>query len=82
MPWYESNDGEGLTDWLNGKNKYSLGGETSVEAQVDDPDSMLNHYKELLSQSVRPSPSLLSYHGMGSRMFWSGFMPCKPTSSP
>ena len=49
MPWYESNEGEGLTDWLNGKNKYSLGGETSVEAQVDDPDSMLNHYKELLS---------------------------------
>ena len=19
MPWYESNEGEGLTDWLNGK---------------------------------------------------------------
>ena len=49
MPWYESNEGEGLTDWLNGENKYSLGGETSVEAQVDQPDSMLNHYKELLS---------------------------------
>lgn len=48
MPWYESNQGEGLTDWLEGKNQYSLGGETSVEAQTDEPDSILNHYRELL----------------------------------
>lgn len=48
MPWYESNEGPGLTDWLEGKNKYSLGGETSVEAQEDDPASILSHYKELL----------------------------------
>ncbi|WP_050697777.1 alpha-amylase family glycosyl hydrolase [Anaeromassilibacillus senegalensis] len=48
MPWYESNKGPGLTDWLEGKNKYSLGGETSVEAQEDDPASILSHYKELL----------------------------------
>ncbi|WP_195985114.1 alpha-amylase family glycosyl hydrolase [Clostridium sp. D33t1_170424_F3] len=48
MPWYESNEGPGLTDWLAGKNQYSLGGETSVEAQEDDPASILSHYKELL----------------------------------
>ena len=52
MPWYIepfNEDGsakEGLANYS--VPVYSLGGEASVEAQIDDPASLLNHYKELI----------------------------------
>ncbi len=52
MPWYESNEGPGQTNWkpksnASWKNVYSLGGDVSVEAQAKDPSSILSRYKEL-----------------------------------
>ena len=53
MPWFEepfAEDGtpkEGLAAYGE-ETLYSLGGEASVEAQIDDPDSLYAHYKELI----------------------------------
>jgi alpha-amylase len=46
--WYaDETGGQGQTSWE--RSMYSKGGEASVEAQVDDPESMLSHYRKLVS---------------------------------
>lgn len=61
MAWFEepfTEDGtsqDGLANYSDVV--YSLGGEQSVEAQLDDPNSMLAHYKEVI-QTRKAIPAL------------------------
>ncbi len=51
MPWFERPFAGGVPqEGLANYNtvKYSLGGKSSVEAQSDDPASLLSHYKEVI----------------------------------
>ena len=63
MPWFEEPfeaDGsakEGLANY--GETLYSLGGEASVEAQIDQPDSLYAHYKEVIHARKR-IPALMN----------------------
>ncbi|MCI7813618.1 MAG: alpha-amylase family glycosyl hydrolase [Robinsoniella sp.] len=63
MAWFEEpfdaegNAKEGLANY--NKVVYSLGGESSVEAQIDDPTSLLSHYKELI-QTRKDIPALMN----------------------
>lgn len=63
MAWFEEpfeEDGsakEGLANYNTVV--YSLGGESSVEAQIDDPTSLLSHYKELI-QTRKDTPALMN----------------------
>ncbi|WP_241657846.1 alpha-amylase family glycosyl hydrolase [Anaerobacillus alkaliphilus] len=56
MLWYE-NGGDGQTAWI--KPKHNIGTEApSVEAQLEDPNSLLNHYKTMIYLR-RSQPALL-----------------------
>ena len=62
MPWFEKpfeggmpKDGLANYDTVH----YSLGGEASVEAQQDDPESMLSHYKEVI-KTRKEIPALMN----------------------
>ena len=63
MPWYEepfNADGsakEGLANY--GETLYSVGGEASVEAQIDQPDSLYAHYEEVIHARKR-IPALMN----------------------
>ncbi|MCI7814408.1 MAG: alpha-amylase family glycosyl hydrolase [Lachnospiraceae bacterium] len=63
MPWYIepfNEDGtakEGIANY--GDVIYSLGGEASVEAQIEQPDSLYAHYKELI-QTRKNIPALMN----------------------
>jgi glycosidase len=60
MRWYEDPNGTGQTTWR--KDRYH-GGETgigiSVEAQLSEADSLINHYKELI-HARRASEALIA----------------------
>lgn len=61
MAWFEepfTEDGTSQDGLANYRDVvYSLGGEQSVEAQLDDPNSMLAHYKEVI-QTRKAIPAL------------------------
>lgn len=47
MLWYNDTTQEGQTSWI--RPRYNLGEDApSVEQQLEDPDSLLNHYKSLI----------------------------------
>lgn len=63
MAWFEepfAEDGTAQPGLANYNNVvYSLGGEASVEAQTDDPESMLSHYKEII-ETRKAIPALMN----------------------
>ena len=63
MAWFEepfAADGAAQTGLANYNDVvYSLGGEASVEAQMDDPESMLSHYKEIIG-ARKSIPALMN----------------------
>ena len=46
MIWYEERTRPGMTAWIRPRHNQESG--RSVEAQSDDPDSLLNHYRRLI----------------------------------
>ncbi len=57
FPWYKSGTGDGQTDFHVENSFYaSTNFEHAYEVQVDDPDSLLNHYKTLIRLRKQHGP--------------------------